>query len=194
MSEYSDTACRCQNSGEEELHLLHSSTMVFMEDGTVSELGRLKVGDRIIGVRYDGVIYRYKAAEVTEVSPRICADAYKLTVWDGRELICSPSLFVFTTLSWRRVAVEKYYTGNALVSDDRLKGFGSAQMASYLEGRAGIMKGCGVAMNYPDCKVVDVQHVGMTSDMMWIEVDSGCFMAEGFLVHDHSEFGKRRRR
>ncbi len=107
---------------------------VLMYDNTVKKIKDLKKGEFIYSVQYDGDFYRYIKGGVTGISRRK-GKAVKITLKDGRHLICSPNHQWLTNSGW----MFSYDDGNLdagkifLKEDVKMAGLSSILKENYTE-------------------------------------------------------------
>jgi hypothetical protein len=72
---------------------------ILMYNNTVKKIKDVRKGDTVFSVRYDGEAYQYVKGEVTSINKRK-GKAVKITLNDGRGLICSPNHQWLTNMGW----------------------------------------------------------------------------------------------
>ncbi|OCG72840.1 radical SAM protein [Microbacterium sediminis] len=107
------------------VYCLHPDTLVLMADGRQRPIGRLSVGDEIVGTRVDG---RYRRYVTTRVQAKwgTRKRAYRVTLADGTELIASGDHRFLSSRGWKHVTGTT--SGGArrphLTTANSLQGFG----------------------------------------------------------------------
>ena len=72
---------------------------ILMYNNTVKKIKDVKKGDTVYGVRYNGDKYQYVKSEVIAINKRR-SNAVKITLSDGRTLVCSPTHQWLTKMGW----------------------------------------------------------------------------------------------
>ena len=153
------------------VYCLAGDTPILMADGLTKPLAEVRVGDAIYGTVRRGNDRRYVTTEVlahwSTVKP-----AYRVTLSDGTELVCSGDHRFLSPCGWKRV-VRELATGDELVGVDRKSGtkwsssdhfapdFGSAHL-----------------------KVTSIEPLGVELPMFDITTGTGDFIANAVVSHN----------
>lgn len=84
------------------VYCLSGDTRILMEDGTHKALADISPGDQVIGTKRQGFYRRYKSSRVL-AHWRTIKSAYRLTLRDGTQLICSADHRFLTERGWKFV-------------------------------------------------------------------------------------------
>ncbi|HKT55618.1 MAG TPA: Rv2578c family radical SAM protein [Microbacterium sp.] len=172
-------------------YCLSPDTMVLAADGRHRPIGSLMPGDEIIGTVREG---RYRRYVRTRVLARWSTrkPAYRVTLADGTELIASGDHRFLTQRGWKHVTGAMCGTDQRpyLTTNDRLLGFGHVPASpdevsepfrrGYL---TGVIDGTAVK-SVADLRVVSIEPLGTTIDMVDITTGTGDFLANGVISHN----------
>jgi len=160
-------------------YCLSPDTMVLCADGRHRAIESLIVGDEIIGTVREGSYRRYVR---TPVLARWATrkPAHRVALADGTELVASGDHRFLTRRGWKHVtgAMRGEDQRPCLTTDDELVGFGHALVptAEPIEGTA--------VTTIADLRVVSVEPLGTTIDMIDITTGTGDFIANGVISHN----------
>jgi DNA repair photolyase len=140
----------------------------------------IKVGDEVIGTEVVGSYRRYVRSRVVakwDTRKR----AYRITLADGTELIASGDHRFLTERGWKYVTESTTGTGQRphLTLNNKLMGFGAgapAQGRFECEGAA--------VKSAADLRIVSIEDLGETVDLIDITTETGDFIANGVVSHN----------
>ncbi|GLI26200.1 hypothetical protein ARHIZOSPH14_04420 [Agromyces rhizosphaerae] len=155
-------------------YCLHPDTLILMADGRHKTLSSIRIGDRVIGTERRGSYRRYVSTTVSAVwSTR--KRAHRVRLADGTEVIGSADHRFLTDRGWKYIRPSESGQRPHLTTNNRLQGFGTGP-ARDLVGDA--------VKTHADLRVVGIDDLGETVDMIDITTGTGDFIANGVVSHN----------
>lgn len=162
------------------VYCLHPDTLVLMADGRNTRIGDIRPGDEVVGTRREGAYRRYVKATVS-AQWRTRKRAYRIRLADGTELIASGDHRFLTERGWKYVrpapddraflSPDEALMG-PMATPERLNGVDpGALLGSAVETAAGL-------------RIVSIEDLGETIDMVDITTSTGDFIANGVVSHN----------
>jgi DNA repair photolyase len=186
------------------VYCVSPDTLVLMADGRHRPISDISVGDELVGTREEGSYRRYTGARVlAKWTTR--KRAFRVSLADGTEIVASADHRFLTNRGWKHVtgamsgAARRPYLTPGL----RLQGFGldvsacraSTEEADYRRGYlAGMIRGDGITrklnilgtaiQSVAALRVVSIEDLGETIEMVDITTSTGDFIANGVVSHN----------
>ncbi|MCP2638507.1 Rv2578c family radical SAM protein [Microbacterium sp. HD4P20] len=165
------------------VYCLDPDTQVLMADGRSKRIGDVRPGDEVIGTERHGSYRRYVRATVSaQWTTR--KHAYRVTLADGTELTASGDHRFLTERGWKHVQPGPPGSQRPhLTTDNKLVGFGAGGAPpTDTEIDLGII-GDAVKSDAP-LRVIAIEDLGTTIDMVDITTSTGDFIANGVISHN----------
>lgn len=173
------------------VYCLDPSTLVLCADGRQRPLGELQVGDEIIGTERRGTYRRYVKTSV-EAKWQTRKPAYRVTLADGTVLTASGDHRFLTDRGWKHVADAHTGQRPRLTLNNRLMGFGAGfaigDPADLSDTNSAISRKLSVegmaVKSVADLRVVSIEPLPGTQDLVDITTGTGDFIANGVISHN----------
>lgn len=170
------------------VYCLDPDTAILLADGRSKRLRDVAIGDVVVGTARDGSYRRYTPVTVSaKWSTR--KRAYRITLADGTEIVASGDHRFLTERGWKHVRPAPTGTPQRpfLTTSLRLQGFGMRGMPVAVTEPAITRKldivGSAVK-SVADLRIVKIEDLGETIDMIDITTSTGDFIANGVVSHN----------